>query len=162
MECVPTCPWTAGPQGTCSMFIMASTFPHVCKNTQVPPVEKAPVLMLRPRAWNMTEHNVLLGTIYMVAWTLASLGSSRFHSKIYVFRWTRDFRSFGRFWSPDVSCGSSSQFQRKRSFLLPLQAGGEQRSSTLEPHLHLDPGGAWTAKRDNPGLRPHRKCLCCL
>ena len=30
---------------------------------QVPPVEKAPVLMLRPRAWNMTEHNVLLGEI---------------------------------------------------------------------------------------------------
>ena len=30
---------------------------------QVPPVEKAPVLMLRPRAWNMTEHNVLLGEV---------------------------------------------------------------------------------------------------
>ena len=31
--------------------------------SQVPPVEKAPVLMLRPRAWNMTEHNVLLGEV---------------------------------------------------------------------------------------------------
>ena len=57
-------------------MFMASAFPYVCKNTQVPPVEKAPVLMLRPRAWNMTEHNVLLGTIYMVAWTPASSGSS--------------------------------------------------------------------------------------
>ena len=34
-----------------------------CTLSQVPPVEKAPVLMLRPRAWNMTEHNVLLGEV---------------------------------------------------------------------------------------------------
>ena len=27
----------------------------------VPYLASAPVLMLRPRAWNMTEHNVLLG-----------------------------------------------------------------------------------------------------
>ena len=31
-------------------------------STQAPRVEDAPVLMLRPRAWNMTEHNVLLGS----------------------------------------------------------------------------------------------------
>ena len=37
------------------------TSAHFYKCTQVPTVEKAPVLMLRPRAWNMTEHNVLLG-----------------------------------------------------------------------------------------------------
>ena len=37
------------------------TSPDVCNYLQVPSVEKAPVLMLRPRAWNMTEHNVLLG-----------------------------------------------------------------------------------------------------
>ena len=35
---------------------------HGLLGPKVPPVEKAPVLMLRPRAWNMTEHNVLLGT----------------------------------------------------------------------------------------------------
>jgi len=34
---------------------------HGLFGSEVPPVEKAPVLMLRPRAWNMTEHNVLLG-----------------------------------------------------------------------------------------------------
>ncbi|XP_043199164.1 malate synthase-like [Amphibalanus amphitrite] len=28
---------------------------------EMPPLEQAPVLMLRPRAWNMTEYNVLIG-----------------------------------------------------------------------------------------------------
>ena len=56
----------------------ASTLLHVCKYTQVPPVEKAPVLMLRPRAWNMTEHNVLLGTMFMPALTPPSLAQADF------------------------------------------------------------------------------------
>ena len=132
-----------------------STSPHVSKYTQVPSVEKAPVLMLRPRAWNMTEHNVLLGLLVLTP-------AIRFDTMIHAFRWTRDFRSLSGFWTPDVSCSSSSPCPRKWSFLLPLQAGGEHRGSTLEPHLHLEPGGAWIAKRDNPGLRPYRKCLCCL
>jgi len=57
----------------------------------IPPVEKAPLLMLRPRAWNMTELNVLLGgretsgplvdfllLMYHVGATLHSRGSGPF------------------------------------------------------------------------------------
>ena len=72
---------------------------------------------------------------------------------IHVFRWTGDIRSLGGFSSPDVSRGSNSPFPRKRTLLLPLQAGGLEGSSALEPDLHLDPGGAWTAKRNHSRLR---------
>ena len=81
---------------------------------------------------------------------------------IHVFRWTGDIRSLGGFSSPDVSRGSNSPLPRKRTLLLPLQAGGEQGSSALEPDLHLDPGGAWTAKRNHSRLRLDWKCLRCL
>ena len=32
----------------------------VSGDMEVPPLERAPLLMLRPRAWNMTEYNVLI------------------------------------------------------------------------------------------------------
>lgn len=35
-----------------------STFLHLL--TDVPHISQAPVLMLRPRAWNMVEHNMMV------------------------------------------------------------------------------------------------------
>merc|ERR1719427_2431587 len=51
---------------------------HGLLGAQAPAVEDAPVLMLRPRAWNMTEHNVRLGG-REVAGTLVDFGLAMFH-----------------------------------------------------------------------------------
>jgi len=82
------CPtWNNQLQGWWNVYQHA----HGLLGPKVPPVEKAPVLMLRPRAWNMTEHNVLLGgretsgplvdfglLMYHVAAVLHSKGSGPF------------------------------------------------------------------------------------
>lgn len=33
--------------------------------TDVPHISQAPVLMLRPRAWNMVEHNMMVGRCFL-------------------------------------------------------------------------------------------------
>lgn len=51
-------------RGAEQMYLYHSpTSVHVC--TDVPHISQAPVLMLRPRAWNMVEHNMMVGQCFL-------------------------------------------------------------------------------------------------
>ncbi|XP_040928660.1 malate synthase-like isoform X3 [Betta splendens] len=86
----------------------------------VPPISQAPVLMLRPRAWNMVEHNMMLGlplgTIKATVLIENVLATFEMEEILYELRDHSAGLNCG-IW--DYSASFVSKFGHRQDFLLP-------------------------------------------
>ncbi|KAM7388872.1 hypothetical protein PAMP_022881 [Pampus punctatissimus] len=101
-----------------SIFDHSPTSVHVL--TDVPHISQAPVLMLRPRAWNMVEHNMILGlpqgSIKATVLIENVLAAFEMEEILYELRDHSAGLNCG-IW--DYSASFVNKFGHKRAFLLP-------------------------------------------
>ena len=100
-------------------------------------LDKVPVMMLRPRAWNMMEHHVMVKN---KQWPFLLFLCH--HVLLFIFsptdQWSWNSRAFTGLWASNVPQRSHHGRTRVRPFFLLVQSGKRPGSPSVGPDLYMD------------------------